>query len=92
MTLTKNTHESLSKTEFSADDILKIIKNLDPNKAQRHDMITIQMIEICDTSLCRPLKVIFWSCLESGKLLNERKKANVVLVHKKGDKQILKNY
>ena len=38
------------------------------------------------------LKLIFQACLESGKFPNEWKKANVVPVHKKGDKQILKNY
>ena len=48
------------------------------------------MIKICDTSICRPLKLIFQACLESGKFPNEWKKANVVPVHKKGDKQILK--
>ena len=57
-----------------------------------HDVISIWMIKICDTSICRPLKLIFQSCLESGKFPNEWKKANVVPVHKKGDKQILKNY
>ena len=41
--------------------------------------------------LCRPLKIIFQSCLESGKFPIEWKKANVVPVHKKGDKQRLKN-
>ena len=52
----------------------------------------IRMIEICDTSICRPLKLIFQSCLESGKFPYEWKKVSVVPVHKKGDKQILKNY
>ena len=50
------------------------------------------MIKICDTSVCRPLKLIFQSCLESGKFPIEWKKANVAAVHKKGDTQILKNY
>ena len=50
------------------------------------------MIEICDTSVCRPLKLISQSCLESGKFPTEWKKTTVVPVHKKGDKQILKNY
>ena len=92
VTLTRKTHESLSTIDFSTDDILKIIRNLDPNKAHGHDMISIRMIKICDTSICRPLKLIFQACLESGKFPNEWKKANVVPVHKKGDKQILKNY
>ena len=55
-------------------------------------MNSIRMINICDTSICRPLKLIFQSCLESEKFSTEWKKANVVLVHKKGDKKILKNY
>ena len=92
VTLTRKTHESLSIIDFSTDDILKIIRNLDPNKAHGHDMISIRMIKICDTSICRPLKSIFQACLESGKFPNEWEKANVVPVHKKGDKQVLKNY
>ena len=55
-------------------------------------MISIQMIKICDTFICKPLNLIFQSCLESKKFPNEWKKANVVPVHKKGDKQILKSY
>ena len=88
----KKTHESLSTIHFSTDDILKIIRNLDLNKAHAHDMITIRMIKLCEISICRALKLIFQSCLESGKFPTEWKKANVVPVHKKCDKQILKNY
>ena len=44
------------------------------------------------SSICRPLKLIFQSCLESGKFPIEWKKVNAVPVHEKGDKQILKNY
>ena len=88
----KKTCESLSTIDFSTDHILKIIRNLDPNKAQGHDMISIRMIKICNTSICRPLKLIFQSCLKSGKFPTERKKVNVVPVPKKIDKQILKSY
>ena len=55
-------------------------------------MVTIQMIKICDTSIWRPLKLIFQSCFESGKFTNEYTKSNIFPVHKKGDKQIIKNY
>ena len=55
-------------------------------------MINIQMIKNCDASICKPLELIFISCLENGKFLTEWKKANVVPAHKKGDKQNLKNY
>ena len=50
------------------------------------------MIKICDASVCKPLGLIFGSCLQNGKFPTEWKKANVVPAHKKGDKQNLKNY
>ena len=42
--------------------------------------------------LIKLLELIFQSCLENGRLPTERKKVNVVIAHKKGDKQNLKNY
>ena len=73
----------LSTIHFTSDDIPKIIKNLDLNKAHGHDMISIWMIKICDASICKPLELIFRSCLENGKCPTEWKKANVVPAHKK---------
>ena len=90
--LSKKMHESLKTIDFSINDILKIIRNLDPNKAPGHDMISIRMVKICDDCIRKPLKLIFQSCLESGKFPSELKKANVVTFHKKGDKQTLKSY
>ena len=43
-------------------------------------------------SVCRPLQIIYKSCLDKGKFPQEWKKANVVPVHKKNDKQLVKNY
>ena len=86
------TRESLSTIRFTIDDILNIIRNLDPNKAHGHDMISIRMVKLCDASLCKPFKLIFKSCLDSGKFPLELKKANVVPAYKKEDKQLLKNY
>ena len=88
----KKTRGSLSTINFSTDDILKIIRNLDSTKTHGHDMISIRMIKICDTSICRPLNSIFQSCLETVKFPIEWKKVNVVPVHKKDGKKISKNY
>ena len=67
-TLTQN-NASVSIINFSTDDIIKIIRNLDPNKSHRQDKISIAMIIIWNNSICRILKLIFYSCLESGKFL-----------------------
>ena len=86
------TRGSLSTIHFANDDILKIIRNLDPNNAHGHNLISIRMVKLCDVSLCKPLELIFKSCFESGKFSLEWKKANVVPAYKKGDKQLLKIY
>ena len=50
------------------------------------------MIKICGKSICKPLQLIFRQCIDTGSFPLEWKKANVGPVHKKGDKQCLKNY
>ena len=49
------------------------------------------MLKICGSSVCRPLQIIYESCLDREKFPQEWKKANVP-VHKKNDKQLVKNY
>ena len=71
--LIKKTCKSFPSVEFLAYDILKIIKNLNPSKAQGHDMISIQMLKFCDESICKSLRIIFWSCLENGKFQSGKK-------------------
>ena len=87
----RKSRESLTIISWN-DDILKVIRNLDLNKVYSHDMIGIRMVKICDNSICKPLKLFFQSSLESGKFPSEWKKAKVLPVHKKGDKQILRKY
>ena len=46
--------------------ILKIIKDLNPNKASGFDEISVKMIQLCDDSIILPLKFIFRNALDSG--------------------------
>ena len=50
------------------------------------------MVQICDKAICKPLHLIFSSCIESGIFPTEWKMANVVPIHKRDDKQNVKNY
>ena len=83
---------SMSSITFNCNDIATIIRSLDPNKAHGYDMTSICMSKICDKSICKSLELIFQTCIKRRKFPNEWKMANVVPVHKKSDKQILKNY
>ena len=86
------TNKSLNNITFNDSDILSIISNLDPNKAHGHDQISIRMLQIWAKSICKPLHLIFSSCMESGIFLSEWKMANAVPVYKTDDKQNIKNY
>ena len=90
--ITFATEQKLSTLEFCTDDIVKIIKSLDPNKAHGHDEISIRMIKLCATSISKPLSILFRNCFENQCFPNEWKRANIVPVHKKNDKQLIKNY
>ena len=90
--ITFATEQKLSTVEFCTDDIVKIIKSLDPNKAHGHDEISIRMIKLCTTSISKPLSILFRNCFVNQCFPNEWKKANIVPVHKKNDKQLIKNY
>ena len=77
---------------FSEDDIAKILQNLDPNKAHGHDQFSIHISKMCGKTICEPLESIFCEYLNTGLFPLEWKKANLVPVYKKGNKQCLKNY
>ena len=76
----------ISAITFTCDDIATLIKNLDPNKTHGHDMISIRMLKLCGKSICKLPDLIFQSCIKQGKIPTEWKKANIVPLHKKGDK------
>ena len=82
----------LSTVRFSENDILKVIRKLDPNKAHGYDKISIRMLKLSDKAICKPLHMIFISCLETGVFSIHWKKANVVPIHKKKSKQLVKNH
>ena len=49
------------------------------------------MIKLCGNSICKPRSIIFKDCLNEAKFPHEWKKANVVPLHKKRNKQSLEN-
>ena len=89
-TLNHLTDDKLSSFNISSEVIFQLIKNLDPNKA--HGEISAKMLKLCAPSICKPLTLLFENCLASGEFSNVWKKSNIVPVHKKGDKQLIKNY
>ena len=77
---------------ISEEKILKIIRSLNPNKAHGWNGISTRMIKLSDASLVTPLKIIFTNCLRSGVFPEIWKRANVVPIHKKNEKNLKSNY
>ena len=90
------TEKRLNNVQISNENIIKIINNLDPNKAHGYDMISIQMLKLCSPSLCKSLSIIFKSCLSQMKFPMEWKKSQCgsdpQKKKKKNEKQCIKNY
>ena len=86
------TDKSLSNIFFTDNDIGKIIKGLDPNKAHSRDMISICMLKLCGESTYKPLRLIFRACLDQVTFPLCWKKANIVPIQKKNWKSSIKNY
>ena len=90
--LTFYTDNRLSTVSFSHDDVGKILQNLNPRKAHSLDNISIHMLKICGLTTYSLLEIISKEALSFGLFLSEWKKGNFVPIHKKLDKQVLKNY
>ena len=88
----RRTNESLNTINFTEDDILNVIRKLDPSKAHGHDQISIRMVQICDKAICKPLHLIFPSCIESEIFPTECKMGSVGPIHKQDDKENVKNH
>ena len=86
------TTERISFFDIPKDEITKIIRSLDPNKAHGHDGISIRMLKLRASSKSKPLFLFFKHSLENECFPNEWKKANIVPIHKKVNKQLIKNY
>ena len=78
--------------DIKDDDILVIIKNLNVNKAHGWDQLSIRMIKACGNSISLPFKLIFKSMINESVFPEDWKKSNVVPIHKKESKNLIKNY
>jgi len=82
----------LNDVNFSPVDITNHINKLNINKAHGHDGIPARIIKICGDSIADPLSIIFKKCLSEGCFPLKWKKANVIPIHKKNEKNLFQNY
>ena len=89
------TKEILLSLEFFVDDVVKLIRSLDQTKAHGHDEFSISLIKIYSSPLSKPWHIYIWfvkTILKLSHSPKNGKKANIIPVHKKGDKQLITDY
>ena len=83
------THYRLESENLDPAKIISIIRAFDLNKAHEWDDVSVHMIKICDESLVNLFFNIFPFSLETGNFPSNWKRGNIVLVHKKGNKNLI---
>ena len=57
------TNSRLTEVSVTTDQIVKIINNINNNKAHGFDDVSVKMIKLCPELLSIPLKIIFEKCI-----------------------------
>ena len=83
-----STDKRLHTTNFTGNNIEKIIVSLNSNKVQTND--NISMVKICGGTICKPLELIFKPALTSGVFSSEWKKVILFLDTEKATNKTLK--
>jgi hypothetical protein len=84
--------ERLSDIEVTAEEVMKQLTTLDATKAVGPDKVSPWILKEAAQALSVPLAMIFNESLMSGELPSCWKKANVVPIFKKGDREEALNY
>ena len=86
------TNEIIERIPIENNDIISLIRKLNPTKANGSDGISGQMLLLCDDSVILPHRIIFRNILSTVIYPDIWKLANVTPIVKKGDKQLIQNY
>ena len=86
------TKDDMFNIDFNCTRVKQLLDNINVNKAPGPDGIHGCALKNCSDSLCRPVSIIFKLIYNTGILPAEWKSANIVPIHKKGDKDRISNY
>ena len=77
------TNKRIDHVTIENDEIISLIRKINPNKATGSDGISGQMLLLCDESVILPLQIIFTNILSTSIYPDMWKLANVTPLFKK---------
>ena len=85
-------HPKMPDISIAAEGIDKLLKGMSPHKAAGPDKFKPIVLQTLHKELAPILQVIFQRSIDTGKIPDIRKEANVSPIYKKGDKSDPSNY
>ena len=85
-------NKCFSFTHVTEEDVLSIVKSLDPAKSTTNKNIPIKILKSNIDVCIKELTSIFNNMIDTSIFPNNLKKADVTPVHKKGDRTMVSNY
>ena len=88
----KAVESELTKIEISQEEVMKKLKEINPNKSAGPDAIPARVLKELSEVLAEPLAILYHKSLQTGKLPSDWKTAHITPIHKKGSKSDPGNY
>ena len=76
------TQNRLRDFDNGCGKILKLINRLNPHKAHGHDGVPLRILKLCNLTITKHLSIICKNCLQRRVFPDDRKKGNIIPVHK----------
>ena len=86
------TEGTIDDLSCSVADVYKVLSSLDVHKAIGPDAISPRILKECAAELAPSISQLFNFSLDHGKLPSVWKSANVVPIHKSGERTLAENY
>ena len=91
-TVSRNIRDSIADLHIQEEGVLKLLRNLNINKASGPDSLPNRILKDCALELAPAVTAIFQSSIDSGQLPDDWTNANIAPVFKKGDRHLPENY
>ncbi|KAL8565040.1 hypothetical protein ACOMHN_003416 [Nucella lapillus] len=88
----KTCAHDIPRIHIHPEGVLKLLRNINPNKAPGPDKIPNLVLKECAPNLAPALTTLFQYSLDTGDLPSDWRNANIACVYKKGDKHAAENY
>ena len=83
---TQFANSSISNTDINTERIIKLLNQLNPNKASGPDNISVRLLKETSSEIAPPLALIFQASLCQQSIPDDWHKANITPIYKPGKK------